>query len=440
MKTPFFFKFSFLSTIIILKTAIVSADPLYISKINDTLKILETQTLQCLDSNTRLPSNALWQSSDSSVAVVDDNGVVTATNEGNVTISAKDAIGNIASTKVTVRKDVFIKNINFSRTLILVGYGQSIASNNAPSTYTCKNNVFNFDIANGLLYRARDPLIGADGTGGSVWSRLGDKVISEGYIENVIIIALGVNGSSIERWSEDGDLNEKLISSIKLAKDSGIEPIVLLWHQGSTDAENGMTKELYIASFESMRATLRNADFHAPIFVSLHSGGGSIELDNVQTQNRRKQIRDAQIQLLNYPDIFPGVDTDSKIKSNLRLTDNLHFTNIGYDKFADLWIECLVAGSIIQKPENQYYFKIPRHFENNYDSLVPVSYFSLEPRPIFLTVFNPLGQKTQNISIFHKNPDFYSFKSTTSVLPNGVYICQYKADGYSFIKKTNYLK
>src|SRR5215203_6355453 len=60
-------------------------------------------------------------------------------------------------------------------TMIALTFGQSNAANRGQKKYTCHNKkvlVFN----DGKLYRARDPLPGATGPGGSVWSLLGDML------------------------------------------------------------------------------------------------------------------------------------------------------------------------------------------------------------------------------------------------------------------------
>lgn len=61
------------------------------------------------------------------------------------------------------------------KSLVIMTYGQSMAANAVPTRYTPRNNVYNF--FNGGCYIASDPLLGTSAEWGSIWSRLGDKIL-----------------------------------------------------------------------------------------------------------------------------------------------------------------------------------------------------------------------------------------------------------------------
>src|SRR2546425_3481295 len=57
------------------------------------------------------------------------------------------------------------------RIMVALVFGQSNSSNSGQTRRTARERVYNY--YQGKLYLAQDPLLGADGDGGSVWTRLG---------------------------------------------------------------------------------------------------------------------------------------------------------------------------------------------------------------------------------------------------------------------------
>src|SRR4051812_1788685 len=58
---------------------------------------------------------------------------------------------------------------------VILTLGQSNASNFGQGKYECHNKVFNY--FDGNVYKAKEPLLGADGVNCSVWTRLADMLI-----------------------------------------------------------------------------------------------------------------------------------------------------------------------------------------------------------------------------------------------------------------------
>src|SRR5689334_8785447 len=78
-------------------------------------------------------------------------------------------------------------------TVVLLVMGQSNAANAGNVLYNSHYpNTFNF--FEGNLYPLSDPLKGANGTGGSVWSRLGDRMIECNFAKTVIVAPCAVGG------------------------------------------------------------------------------------------------------------------------------------------------------------------------------------------------------------------------------------------------------
>lgn len=308
------------------------------------IKIGETTQLKYINSEISIsPEDLTWVSRDTSVATVDKNGKLTAAKRGYTTITVFSNNGGNASLEFNIVEEVNLQDISRNKLMVVLAFGQSIASNTGIGKYLSNDNVFNLD-SDGKVYRAQDPMKWADGVNGSVWSRLGDKIIDEKGCENVIFITIGVGGTPISRWSREGDLNKsKLIPALKKAKDMGLTITHVLWHQGSSDVGN--SKEYYVDKFNGIVETIRNEGAMAPIYVSIHSGDGDYPHNSEINKNKRNQIRDAQKALINNKDIFQGPNTDEEITLESRQEDKLHFNEIGNEEFAELWIKCIKSNT-----------------------------------------------------------------------------------------------
>src|SRR4051812_28496738 len=76
-------------------------------------------------------------------------------------------------------------------TAVLLVIGQSNAGNFGDTKYAAYcNNALNF--SDGNFYPLEDPLHGANGEKGSVWSRLGDLLVQKGLAKVVIIAPVAI--------------------------------------------------------------------------------------------------------------------------------------------------------------------------------------------------------------------------------------------------------
>src|SRR5262245_23394246 len=88
------------------------------------------------------------------------------------------------------RIEVPLSMLSSRRVMVALVFGQSNSANFGATRKTAKEKVYNFH--RGKLYVARDPLLGAGGDGGSVWIRLGDKIIAGHLYDAVVFVPLGV--------------------------------------------------------------------------------------------------------------------------------------------------------------------------------------------------------------------------------------------------------
>jgi len=89
-----------------------------------------------------------------------------------------------------------------AKTMVLLTFGQSHAANNVESRYTSGPNAFMF--SDGHCYHLADPVIGADGDDGSVWSRLADMLMATSQYDQIIVVPTARSGSSVKQWAPEG--------------------------------------------------------------------------------------------------------------------------------------------------------------------------------------------------------------------------------------------
>jgi hypothetical protein len=234
---------------------------------------------------------------------------------------------NDDSEMLTEKVEAQVTQLQDKKVMVAIVFGQSNSANFGESRKRANEGIYNF--YKGKLYRAEDPLLGATGNQGSVWTRLGDRIIEEKLYDEVIFIAIGVGSTSIARWTTGGDLHSRIINAISEVTQSGLKVTHLLWHQGESDI--GTSKQEYKKMFMHMLYDIRSRGIEAPIYVSIATRCGRSILNEIQ---------EAQTELVDISsEIYPGPNTD-----NLGFCyryDGCHFSDEGLEKYADLWIEKL---------------------------------------------------------------------------------------------------
>lgn len=225
-------------------------------------------------------------------------------------------------------------------TVVLLVLGQSNAANAGKGLY-----YFDCDKATnfykGQFYPIKDPLYGANGNGGSVWSRLAQLLIVHNFANHIIIAPCAIGGSAIEQWTPGGDLHYLLEETITALQQSQLNVTHVLWHQGEsnnialnpnlTPQENA---QFYKDQFLILSNYLRANNINSPIFLAQTSRCASMESDYDLLQAQQ----DLAIDSLN---IFNGPNTD--IIGNEYRYDDCHFNSKGLEKHAQLWSDILLA-------------------------------------------------------------------------------------------------
>lgn len=215
---------------------------------------------------------------------------------------------------------------------VILAIGQSNSANHGQTRYTPHRNVINYNFFDDQCYRAADPMLGATGLGGSVWSRLGDLLIQDSLYKQVVIAPIGVNASSIKRWHPNGDLHQRIQRALKGLRSNELEPTHVLWHQGEADAMQAMKGEVYAQYLQEIIVSLRDAAVQSPIYIAVASmchNPGSVQIRNAQMSVAARN-----------PNVLPGANSD-RLDSLVLRYDGCHFSNEGLRLHAELWQKAL---------------------------------------------------------------------------------------------------
>jgi hypothetical protein len=229
------------------------------------------------------------------------------------------------------RREVPLTRLASQRVLVALAFGQSNAANFGENPRQAGAGVWNFH--QGKLYAAHDPLLGAGGDGGSVWTRLGDRLIAAKYYDAAVFLTLGVGNAALARWTVNGDLHPRLVEAIRDVQSLGLPITHVLWHQGEKDAMLRTSKHAYKQMFMAMASSIRQHGVTAPIYVSVAT--------RCYKLRAQEEIRQAQQELVDVAKgIYAGPDTDT-VGWGYRY-DGCHFSDEGLERCAELWLEKLV--------------------------------------------------------------------------------------------------
>jgi hypothetical protein len=231
--------------------------------------------------------------------------------------------------------NIFTKN---ESTMICFVIGQSNAADYGKGIYIPRNNTI-YNYYKGDLFKAKEPLLGSDGSGSSVWTRVADRLIDSGYFKRVVIIPCAIGSTSAKCWAE-GACKQKLIKTLQFLKNDNIKVSHIFWDQGETDNVNNTSKELYIQYLKEVINTFRSYGVEAPFYISISS---YVPFENTNPFGINAKITGAQKDLINtVKNVKEGPNTDSINLGYYRYQD-LHFTEKGLDLLAKKWYEKIIV-------------------------------------------------------------------------------------------------
>ena len=234
---------------------------------------------------------------------------------------------------------------------VILVLGQSNAGNHGEGLHRPAREVFVLNFLTMRCHRANDPLPGASGAGGSVWSRLGDRLIERGVFKRVLFVPLAFGGTFIADWIPGGKMHARAVlalSRLQTMHGAGILPITAtVWQQGEAEANHTrMSSEAYQLHLLDVIADLRSRNVFAPIFIAQCS---LCETGERPFRNH-DSIRSGQRATVNPKfGVFAGPDTDL-VTTEFR-SDGCHFSAAGLDQCADAWLEVFASvRGLLMKP------------------------------------------------------------------------------------------
>jgi hypothetical protein len=186
-------------------------------------------------------------------------------------------------------------------------------------------NVVNY--FDGNYYIASDPLLGATGFGGSMWTITANKLIESQFADKVVILAAGVGGSALKHWKTGGALNSMLQSRFKDAKDHNIEVTHFLWHQGESDF--GISEVEYTDGLTDVINLTQKYFPKSKFFVS--------QASRCYEVLPYAPILKAQRDITHLKNVYAGPNTDL-IEDRF---DGCHLSGKGVEKASEQWIELI---------------------------------------------------------------------------------------------------
>ena len=219
---------------------------------------------------------------------------------------------------------------------VVLAIGQSNAANFVNTPTRSGPEVLNF--YDGKCYRAEDPMLGANGGGGSPWPRLGDK-LAEKTGRKIVFVTHAIGGTTVKEWLENSfDMFDYSVSQLRALSRAGLSVDVVLWQQGEADGAGNTGKEAYAKALTALIARYRSQVTSAPWIVAIVSRLGNETNVNVRAAQRQVIAGD--------PKVHEGPDTD-KIWGEFNRYDGAHFNANGARQVADAWLKAIEAAKVL---------------------------------------------------------------------------------------------
>lgn len=215
---------------------------------------------------------------------------------------------------------------------VYVTYGQSNATNAGALEHQPEGEVYM--VFRGRAYPYVDPALGGTGPGGSVWGRLGERLLARGD-SAVFFASAGYGGASMQELAAPPHV-DYFIEELKATKAALGHIDGVLIHQGETNNRAMRGPSNYRQAFNSLLARIRTVT-DAPVYLSQATVCAN------DSDRRLLALQDRIIR--ETPGVLRGPNTDKLVAPGDRLEDDCHFSARGLDRFADLWDQSLDRAS-----------------------------------------------------------------------------------------------
>ncbi len=215
---------------------------------------------------------------------------------------------------------------------VVLALGQSNAGNHVGRIAPAAPNLPAYAFFRDRCIQLSDPLPGATGSSGSLWTLVGQQLAAKTG-KPVVVIAAAAGGSMVEDWNLDRySIVGRAERSIKGAVAVGLVPDVVVWVQGESDSGQKTAEADYVSGMlrvatrlnQSMISADRPAGPRWIVSLTSRCGADSSRSDVI----RAAQVRTAQSLPLGHV----GPDTDS-LGAEFR-SDGCHFNAAGQTRLA----------------------------------------------------------------------------------------------------------
>jgi hypothetical protein len=246
-------------------------------------------------------------------------------------------------------------------TFKLFVWGQSLAANSGHGRYAARNADKTCVYSDGSFYACSDPIVGAEGPGGSVWSRFADSIlgrpINNTTVGQVVIGCCAQGATSINHWAPGGSEAPRLLRCLSDYIANVGQPTHLAFSQGESDIYT-LSTEQWFDRWQAMLASVRKLGCTSKIWTSVETvcnlRTAADPFDEAvirktpdtyfETEIGRQNIRAAQRMAgVLGPDTRPGPNLDL-IDWHLRACgDGCHFGEHGLAMAARSWAITLIS-------------------------------------------------------------------------------------------------
>lgn len=219
---------------------------------------------------------------------------------------------------------------------VFICAGQSNAGNSGAGLMSSQDDrAASFDGENWT--HCDDPQKGATGQGGSPWPVLGDLLV-RGLGVPVAFASVAVGGSSVKYWQPGEPGYPRLEHAVNALGPHGARAV--LWHQGETDAMNGMPADEHEGLLANVIKLSREVGRYEIPWVVANVSFCPERWD--QEPEKRDAIRSAQQALWSKGMALRGPDTDELRDPKYRAADRIHFSELGLKEHGRAWYEAVM--------------------------------------------------------------------------------------------------